>query len=166
MTTTADLLDPGPAKVLPEWIDYNGHMNVAFYVLAFDQALDRLFERWDLSANYVKTQHKSFFVLENHITYQGEVKEGDPLRFDFQFLALDGKRMHYFMRMYHAEEGYLAATSEQVTMHVNMETRRSEAMADHIMDLLRPLAEAHAHLPRPVEAGRPMGIRKREPAAA
>lgn len=159
------LLDAGTEAVRPEWIDYNGHMNVAYYVLAFDQALDRVFDRYELGASYVKSANASFFVLETHVNYVGEVKRGDPMRFTFQLLDHDAKRLHYFLQMFHAAEGYLAATSEQLTVHVDMATRRSAPMPERAQRLMADLRAAQAHLPRPPQAGRVIGIR-REPKAA
>jgi acyl-CoA thioester hydrolase len=158
--TDAALLDAGTETVRPEWIDYNGHMNVAYYVLAFDQALDRIFDRFELGASYVKSANASFFVLETHVNYIGEVKLGDPMRFTFQLLDHDAKRVHYFMQMFHGTEGYLAATSEQLTVHVDMGTRRSAPMPERALAQMAALRDAQAHLARPPQAGRVIGIRR------
>ena len=154
------LVDAGVETVHPDWIDYNGHMNVAYYVLAFDHALDRVFDAMSVGAAYVRETNSSFFVLESHVNYVGEVKEGDPLRFDFQLIDHDAKRLHYFMRMYHARENYLAATLEQLTVHVDMGTRRSAPMGTATRVRFHALSERHRDLPRPAEVGRVMGIRR------
>lgn len=157
-------LDCGQATVLPEWIDYNGHMNVAYYVLAFDQALDRTFDRFDCGQAYVQRTNRSYFVLEAHVRYLQEVTKGDPLSFTFHLIDLDAKRLHYFVHMYHAEKGYLAATSEQVAMHIDLADRRSAPMPPEQQALFEGLARAHAGLPLPEGLGRT--IRLRKPAAA
>ncbi|HUN51152.1 MAG TPA: thioesterase family protein [Candidatus Sulfotelmatobacter sp.] len=149
------------SQVLPEWIDYNGHMNVAFYVLAFDKALDSFCERYDLSLDYMKRSNCSTFVLEAHVTYQQEVLLGDPLHFTLQLLDVDPKRLHYFMRMYHADKGFLAATSEQLMVHVDMSDRRVAPMPTATLARLEALTTEHAGLPRPEEAGRIIGIRRK-----
>jgi acyl-CoA thioester hydrolase len=149
------------SKVLPEWIDYNGHMNVAFYVLAFDKALDDFAERYDLALDYMKRSNCSTFVLETHVTYQQEVLQGDPLHFTLQLLDVDAKRLHYFMRMYHAEQGYLAATSEQLMVHIDMAERRTAPMPAATLARLEGLKAEHARLPRPPEAGSIIGIRRK-----
>jgi acyl-CoA thioester hydrolase len=150
------------SKVLPEWIDYNGHMNVAFYVLAFDKALDSFCERYDLSLEYMKRENGSTFVLEAHVTYLQEVLQGDPLHFTLQLLDVDAKRLHYFMRMYHADNGFLAATSEQQLMvHVNMADRRVAPMAAETLARLEALKAEHAKLPRPEQSGSVIGIRRK-----
>lgn len=153
-----------PRQVKPEWIDYNGHMNVAYYVLAFDNALDDAFDRLDFGVDYVRRTASSFFVVETHVTYAREVRENDPLRITFQLLDHDEKRLHYFMAMHHAEEGYLAATSEQLGLHVSLETRRSTPMPAAMQARFAAMMAAHRALPRPAEAGRVIGIPKRRQA--
>lgn len=157
-------LDCGQATVLPEWIDYNGHMNVAYYVLAFDQALDRTFDRFDCGKDYVARTNHSFFVLEAHVRYLQEVTQGDPLAFSFHLIDHDAKRLHYFVEMRHAELGFLAATSEQVALHVDLEDRRSAAMPAQQQVLFAEIARVHGALPLPDGLGR--SIRLRKPAAA
>ncbi|MEQ8347633.1 MAG: thioesterase family protein [Sneathiellaceae bacterium] len=147
-------------RVLPEWIDYNGHMNVAFYVLAFDQALEVMMEGFGIGGSYAATGVGTTFVLENHVNYRAEVLEGAPLRISFQLLDHDAKRFHYFLRMHHAEEGFLSATAEQLTMHIDLASRRAAAMPPDVQDRFADLAAAQKGLQRPEEAGRPMGIRR------
>ncbi|WP_119418151.1 thioesterase family protein [Desertibaculum subflavum] len=158
-------LDPAlelpPAQVLPEWIDYNGHMNVAYYVLAFDKTLDRFCDRIDVGADYVKRTNQSIFTLEMHVHYRQEVLQGDPLRFTFQLLDADDKRMHYFMRMYHGTEGYLAATCEQIALHVDLGSRRTAPWPAAQRERLMALKAEHAALPRPAEAGSVIAIRRK-----
>tara|TARA_R110002167_G_scaffold102074_2_gene265201 strand:- start:592 stop:1164 length:573 start_codon:yes stop_codon:yes gene_type:complete len=146
--------------VRPEWIDYNGHMNVAYYVLAFDHATDRFLDLLDAGAGYVSRTRHSWFVLETHVTYRQEVVEGDPLRFTLHLVDFDDKRAHYFFEMHHAEEGYLAATSEQVGLHVDLEARRSAPFPAEIAARLAVLAEAQAGLDLPAAIGRSIGLRR------
>jgi len=149
------------SRVLPEWIDYNGHMNVAYYVLAFDKALDAFCDRVDLGVDYVRRTNNSIFVLETHVTYLQEVVQGDPLLFTLQMFDFDDKRFHYFMCMYHAEQGYLAATSEQITMHVSLDSRRGVVMPAETLRRIKAMCEAHKDLPRPPQAGHVIGIRRK-----
>ena len=148
-------------SVLPEWIDYNGHMNVAYYVLAFDRALDQVFDGLGIGAEYVRRTGHSFFILEAHVTYVREVVAGDPLRFAFQLLDADEKRLHYLVSMFHAEDGFLAARSEQICMHIDMESRRAASIPEAARQRLKSVLEAHASLPRPPEIGHVIGIRRR-----
>ncbi|PWR19888.1 thioesterase family protein [Zavarzinia compransoris] len=163
MLTNAPL-DCGHAFVLPDWVDYNGHMNVGYYNVVFDQALDRAFDRFDCGKGYVERTNHSFFVLETHVHYLQEVKQGDRLHFTFQLLAHDVKRLHYYCEMRHAADGYLSATSEQVALHVDLGRRAAAAMPDHLQDLFGRMAADHGRLPRPAALGRVMGLRPK-PAA-
>ena len=151
-------LDCGEAVVRPEWVDYNGHMNVGYYGLAFDQALDRTFDRFDCGKAYTERTNQSFFVLETHVRYLQEVKAGDTLAFNFQLIARDAKRLHYYCEMRHARDGFLSATSEQVALHVDLGARRAIPMPEHLTRLFADLETAHAAMPRPDALGRVMGL--------
>ena len=148
-------------RVRDEWIDFNGHMNVAYYMLAFDHATDAFCDHVGLGQAYFREQNKSIFVLEAHITYDREVVAGDPLRFTTRVLDCDAKRVHLFHEMHHGEQGFLAATNEIVMLHVDMEHRRSAPMPANSLDMVRALATAHATLPRPPQIGRVIGLKKR-----
>ena len=163
---TDGLLELHREVVRPEYIDWNGHMNVAYYVLVFDHATDALFDHIGIDEAYRKERDFTTFTLEAQVTYQREVLEGDPLRITTQLLDYDHKRAHYFHRMYHAEEGWLAATNELLSLHIDTSKRRSAPFPDDILARWAETHEAHAALPRPPEAGRAMGIRRRPPAAA
>jgi acyl-CoA thioester hydrolase len=154
-------LDVHREAVQAEWIDYNGHMNVAYYVLAFDHATDRLFDLLDLGVAYVKRTNNSTFVLETHVTYAQEVKQGDPLRFTAQLLDYDAKRVHYFLQMFHAGEGYLSATSEQIALHVSLDSRRTAPFPPDQLARLAVMMAAHQGLAKPAQAGRVIGIARK-----
>ena len=98
------------SAVRPDWIDYNGHMNVAFYLLAFDQALDALFDAIGLTQPYRKRHRVSTFALEVHLCYLREVHLKDPLRFEVQMLDLDEKRFHLLILMIDDRADELCAT--------------------------------------------------------
>lgn len=144
--------------VRPEWIDYNGHMNVAYYVLAFDWATDAFFAFIGADESYVKQRGMSLFALEAHVTYQRELRAGDPLRVTTQLLGFDNKRLHYFHQMHHGTEGWLAATGEWLSLHVDLEARRAAPFPDDIATRLTALREAHAALAPPPEVGRVIGL--------
>jgi len=151
-------LDAYRDVVRPEWIDDNRHMNMGYYVVVFDLATDE-FMRWiGLDAGHRRAYEVTTFCLEAHVTYHREVREGDPLRFTTQLLAYDAKRLHYIHAMYHATEGYLAATNELVSLHVAMATRRGAAMAREVVARLAMIQAAHDALPRPPQVGRVMGL--------
>ena len=146
--------------VRPEWIDYNGHMNVAYYMLAFDNATDTFYNALGVGADYKEGGNFSTFTLEAHITYDREVMQGDPLRITTQLLDFDAKRIHYFHQMYHAEAGYIASTNELISIHIDMRIRRSAPMPDPLLERLAAMRDAHAALPKPPQAGRIIGIRR------
>jgi acyl-CoA thioester hydrolase len=144
--------------VQPGWIDYNGHMNLAYYMLAFDHATDAFFDYVGLGEAYLAANNCSTFTLEAHITYDRELMDGAPMRFETQLLAHDAKRLHYMHFMYHADEGYLASTNELVSLHVDMGARRSAPMPETARARLDRIADSHARLPRPEQAGRVISI--------
>jgi acyl-CoA thioester hydrolase len=148
-------------RVEPAWIDYNGHMNVAYYHLAFDRATDRFLRQVGLGEEYVEREKGSMFALEDHLAYLKELREGEPFRVTLQLLDFDDKRLHYFLRMIHGEKGFLAATCEHLSIFVDMRQRRSAEMPPHMKQELERLSEEHRKLPRPEEAGRPMGIARK-----
>ena len=151
-------LDVHRATVLPEWIDWNGHMNVGFYVVAFDKATDTLCNQFGVSWEYTREKIGMTFVLEAHVTYDREVKEGDPLRITTQILDHDQKRLHFFHAMYHAGDGWLAATNELMMLHIDHATRRAAPWRPETLHRLEAMAAAHKALPRPDKAGRVIGI--------
>ena len=145
-------------RVLTEWLDYNGHMNVAYYVLAFDHACDDFLDRIGMTDAFRAQSGGSTFAAEMHITYQREVMDGDPLRFTGYLLGFDPKRIHFILHMYHAEKGYLAATSEWMSLYVDLASRRVSTMPAEISDRLAAIHASHKELPRPPEAGRVMSL--------
>ena len=147
--------------VLPEWIDYNGHMNVSYYVLAFDQGVDAFMELIGISPANIEQRQTSTFTLETHVNFLHELRLGDPLRLNCQLLDFDTKRVHYFLHMHHAEDDYLAAVSEQIMVHVDLETRRSSEFPDDVRLALTNLMNTHHDLPRPEQSGSVIGIRRR-----
>lgn len=153
MTATAPL-ELHRDEVRPEWVDYNGHMNVAYYVLVFDQATDRLLESIGLDGEGRERHGGSVFVVEAHISYGREVLEGEPLGVSTQVLAIDAKRLHFFHRMYHRETGDEVATSEWLGLYVDTTARRAAPMPEPVFEAAREIARAHETLPWPKAAGR------------
>ncbi len=150
-------------NVQPEWIDYNGHMNVAFYVLAFDHATDAFLDHIGMGQAYLAASGCSVFTAEAHVTYEQEVKLHDPLRFETRVLGADPKRVHYFHLMYHETEGYLAATNELMILHVDMKARRVVPMPESVQSRLGELVGLQDGLQRPWQVGRVMGLQARAP---
>ncbi len=147
-------------RVLPEWIDFNGHMNVAYYVLAFDQVVDMLFDRVGLDHAYRTRTGRSMFAAEAHITWQRELHRDDPLRYELHFLAFDDKRLHSLYRMFHAESGVQAATMEWMQLSVDLESRRVVPWDEVVRPQVQALCRLQAQRPPPPEVGRVMTVSK------
>jgi len=140
--------------VRPEWIDYNGHMNVAYYVLVFDHGTDALLDHVGLDDANRQATGSSVFVVETHVTYLNEVHEGQQLAITTQVLGVDEKRLRLFHRMYVAASGTLAATNEVMILHVDLNARRTAPFPEGAHATLADIAEGHAALENPPEAGR------------
>lgn len=152
-------LPPHSETVRPEWVDYNGHMNVAYYVLIFDHATDTLLDTIGIGESYRLSQRGSFFIVEAHVAYLRELHAGDSVRIETQVLGHDDKRLHVFQRMVHVESGKLAATYEILGLHVDMKSRRAAPFPAGARERIQALAARHASRPRPPEAGRGVSLR-------
>jgi acyl-CoA thioester hydrolase len=142
----------------PEWIDYNGHMNVAYYVLVFDRGTDGFLDYLGMDRAYRQHSGNSTYVLESHITYERELKEGEPYRVTTQLLDWDAKRLHYFERLHREPDGMLAATTEILLTHMDMGSVRAAPMPANLQSNVAAVMRAHGEIPRPPQAGRVIGI--------
>lgn len=147
------------AVVLPQWIDFNGHMNVGYYHVVFDQACEPFFHWLGMTPEFRAQHGSTTFAVEAHLTFVREVKEGAPLRFETRLLDFDHKRVHFYQEMFHATEGYLAATHESLSVHVHLPTRRTAPMPEVLTARLAEVLEAHRALPRPWQVGHVISAR-------
>ena len=147
--------------VLPAWVDYNGHFNMAYYNVLFDRAGDEAFAAVGLGPDYVKERNASFFSLECHNTYLRELHAGDSVRIETQILDCDAKRVHYVQQMFHAAEGWLACVTEIIVMHVDMGLKKSAPFPPDVMEKIEAMREAHRHLAVPPQVGHKIGIPKK-----
>ncbi|MGF9756378.1 thioesterase family protein [Microvirga sp. 0TCS3.31] len=145
-------------RVESAWIDYNGHMNMAYYHVLFDRAVEEGFSLVGLGQDYLEKRKASFFAAEIHTTYKRELTMHDRVRVTLQLVDFDEKRIHYYMEIRHAGEGWVAATMEGLSLHVDMETRKVSPFPDDIMANLAVMRTTHARLPRPSALGRVIGI--------
>lgn len=152
-------------EVPGEWIDYNGHMNVAYYVMAFDKGVDALLARLGIDQRYVDARRASTFTAEIHVCYLREVYREDPLRICGRLLDFDDRRMHFLLEMHHASAGFLSATLEQVAIHIDLAGRRSAPFPPDVCDRLQDLKVRQRELPPPPQVGRVMGLRSTRPKA-
>ncbi|MBV9521092.1 MAG: thioesterase family protein [Hyphomicrobiales bacterium] len=153
-------------RVEPQWIDYNNHLNVAYYTLLFDRAVDECYALLGIGEDYVRTRNASMFTAETHIGYRRELSLGEHVRMTIQLLDFDEKRLHYFMEMRHAQDGWLAATSENMSLHVDMTQRRVVAFPEDVLSTLALMKAAHSRLTTPEDAGRRIAMPERPPRAA
>ena len=146
-------------RVDPAWIDYNGHMNLAYYVLAFDQATDTFHDLLGIGLDYRERMNSSMFTLAINVDYIREVFADDRLRITTQLLECDAKRLRYFHRMYQGDPEHLVATNECLAVHVDMSSRRSAPFPAATRVRIEDLFAAHRQLPVPERAGRVLGVR-------
>ncbi|MGL4322971.1 MAG: thioesterase family protein [Beijerinckiaceae bacterium] len=147
-------------RVENAWIDYNGHLNMAYYHVLFDRALDELFAQLGLGPDYLRSRNASTFAAECHIRYVRELNQGDPVRVTMQLVDFDDKRMHLFQTLRHATEGWISATSEHLSLHVDMSTRKVAPLPEDILGNLAVMKALHGRLPRPDDLGRIISFRK------
>ena len=146
--------------VQPEWVDYNGHMNMGFYLVAFDVVgTDPFYEWLGIGEDYVSRRRRSVFTLAANIDYLAELFEGDEGRIVTRMIDWDPKRIHYFHTMYDAD-GTLVATNELLGINVDMETRKVVGFDSELQVRLGELAAAHDLEPRHDRVGRVLGIRR------
>jgi len=157
----AELFDLHRGQVRPEWIDYNGHMNMAYYLVAFDHATDQVLDHFSIGEAYSRQGRGTTFAAETHVTYERELNLGDPLRVTTLILGADAKRLHMFHQMYHGASGYLAATNEVIILHVDLASRRTAPFPEQAATALAAAAAAHAGLARPPQIGRVISLARR-----
>jgi acyl-CoA thioester hydrolase len=165
MTLTADdgLLRPTPflssvMQIEPQWIDYNGHLNMAYYNVMFDRAVDQLWLQLGIGPAYMKERHGSTFTAECHVRYLREIHLGDPVQVSILLVDADEKRLHTFQELRHATEGWLSATSENMSMHIDMNARKTAPFPPDIRARIEAVAKAHAAVTRPEGIGRKIGM--------
>jgi acyl-CoA thioester hydrolase len=155
--------DTGPiimnGAVQPDWVDYNGHMNYAFYVVAFDRATDVLFEHLGLGAGYREECGHTIYVVETHVTYIQEMKEGEMFAVESVIADADDKRLHLYQRLLHSELG-VCATSEVLCLNIDQKghTPRAVEFGEVHRAAIQKLMAGQASCPR--EISRSILIRK------
>jgi carnitine 3-dehydrogenase len=147
--------------VLPQWVDYNGHMSESCFLLVFGDSSDAFFRFIGIDETYRDQGGMSLYTVETHIHNIKEASEGDPLMLTLQVLDVDAKRVHIFHSMFHAGTGELLATGEQMLLHVDMNAGRAAPMPDWLHAHVQAIHNAHATLPRPSQAGAAIGIRRK-----
>jgi acyl-CoA thioester hydrolase len=145
--------------VKPEWLDDNGHMNVAFYVHAFDDGGEVFFRDCGIGWDYTRKGAHSIFMANCDLDFRRELFQGDPLRVTTQLIDWSAKLVHTYQALYHRDENYLAATAEMLFVHVAFADRRSTDMSPATQARLAQIARVHRNLPEPDNLGRKIEIR-------
>ena len=149
------------ATVLPEWVDYNGHMNDAAYAIPFSRAIDAMMGMVGLDeAGRVSTNH-TLFTLAIQMRYHHEVKEGEPLKVSGQIIEIDAKRIRLYQWLRHGTNDTLLATCEQLLASVDQSGPKIAAFPESVGEKLRAMATEHAELPVPEDAGQGISLRRR-----
>ena len=119
-----------------EWTDYNNHMNMAYYVLVFDQIWEVMLEKFKMGEQSAKTTKMSTMVVETHTTYNNEVKEGDEVEINLTFFDHDKKRLHFKMEMIEKSSKKLSATLEMLSLYIDLDKRRVTEFEDEKVKLM------------------------------
>lgn len=145
-------------SIQPEWIDYNGHLNMAYYMVLFDIGSDTVFAKLGMGPDYAATRKMTTYTGEAHICYLREVHQTMPIISRLRMLDCDAKRMHTYQELVHAEEGWTAASCEMITLHIDQAGPRVAPFPDDIAARVFELAQSHKAAPRPERAGRTIAI--------
>lgn len=146
--------------VLPQWIDHNGHMNVAYYVLAFDMATDAMYEELGMGEDYPEQSGCSVFTLSMDVDYLAEAFTGDKLLIQSQILDWDYKRVHYHHTLTNSETGQVIAVNECLAMNIELENRRSTPFPEGVQKGLKEAFSHHSLFAKPKNAMKRLQIRR------
>ena len=130
-------------RVKSEWTDYNGHMNLAFYIHLFDTAWETMLQRFDMGEDSAKTEKRTTFAVESHTSYDKEVKVGEEVDINLTFIDFDKKRIVYKLEMINKEKKYLAATTEVLSVYVDLNIRKVVEFELHKAKLIKNFIEEH-----------------------
>ena len=119
-----------------EWTDYNNHMNMAYYVLVFDQIWEKILGKFKMGEQSAKTTNMSTMVVETHTTYNNEVKEGDEVEINLTFFDHDKKRLHFKMEMIERSSKKLSATLEMLSLYIDLNKRKVAEFEDEKVKLM------------------------------
>jgi acyl-CoA thioester hydrolase len=145
----------GEGTVLAEHIDYNGHMNVVHYRAAFDASTDGLFAHLGLGPeDYTARTGATLMVVEEHTRYHAELAEGERYRILARLVGHSAKKLHYLLAMENSGRGVLAATHEELALHVDLTARRSTPLPRAALAAIEALEADHGLLPPPPDLGR------------
>ena len=119
-----------------EWTDYNNHMNMAYYVLVFDQLWEIVLAKFKMGEVSAKTTQMSTMVVETHTTYNNEVKEGEEVEINLTFFDHDKKRLHFKMEMIEKSSRKLSATLEMLSLYIDLNKRKVSEFEEEKIKLM------------------------------
>jgi acyl-CoA thioester hydrolase len=146
------------AKVIPEWIDYNGHMSEPYYVLVFGYTTDAFYDHIGMTEEFRQETKTSVYTVEAHINYLSESSVGERLDIETQLLGHDAKRLVLFHTMRRGEGGPVLATTELMVLHVDKANLKTSPFHPGPAGRIAAIAAEHALLPLPKNAGRKIAI--------
>ncbi|PBC24578.1 MULTISPECIES: thioesterase family protein [unclassified Mesorhizobium] len=149
-----------PMEIEKDWIDYNGHLNMAYYNVLFDRCSDEAFEAMGMGLDYVKGRRLTIYTAEVHVCYVQELHLDHKVQVSFHLIDHDEKRLRAFQEIRHVD-GWLAATSETLSLHVDMSGPKVAPFPADVMAKVEAMRAAHSVLPMPERAGRSIGIKRK-----
>ena len=123
-------------KIIKEWIDYNGHMNMAYYVLIFDQAWENILNKFQMGGEKAEESKRTTMVVETRTTYDSEVKEGDEVEVYGSYFDHDKKRLHLKCEMYEKKTKKLSATMENLSLYIDLDKRKVTEFEDEKVKIM------------------------------
>ena len=144
--------------VRPEWIDSNGHMNLAYYVVVFDLATDRFYASLGIGEAYRQATGNSCFTAETHTLYERELLQAERLRVHTWLLGSDAKRLHYFHELFHVDSGERSAAQELMALHIDLRIRRVAPFPEPQRIALECAVARHAPAKPPKGSGRRIAL--------
>ena len=149
------------AVVKPEWLDDNGHMNVAYYLSAFDDGGEVFFDDPGIGWEYTRRGDGSVFIVSSKLDFKQELVADDPIRVTTRLIDFNDKLIHTYQEIFHGADGFLAAAAELVFVHVRFSDRKSSPLPDTARERLAQILAVHRQLPEPPGLGRGVGLKKR-----
>ncbi|SFQ52140.1 acyl-CoA thioester hydrolase [Pseudomonas sp. NFPP07] len=145
-------------RISPDWVDYNGHLRDAFYLLIFSYATDALMDRLGMDSNHREASGNSLFTLELHLNYLHEVKLNTEVEVRTQIIGHDRKRLHLYHSLHKVGDDLELAGNEQMLLHVDLAGPRSAPFSESVLQCLQAIAAEQADLPAPAWIGRVIAL--------
>lgn len=159
-SSEGQLYHSAPIEIEKEWIDYNGHLNMAYYNVVFDRGGDEFLAELGFGPKYAAERKLTIYTAEVHICYVQEIHLNDVVTVTSQLIDFDGKRLHTYNEIVH-KDGWVAATAEVLSLHVDMAGPKVSPFPEDVVPKLAHYKEAHAKLPVPERVGRSIGIKRK-----